>query len=207
MSLTFYYFPQSERRRRCIAVAPRARHSVREGEASILKAGEHKKPEFLEDQPGTARCRCSCTTASWLGVGGHSDPPRRAVRRRARPLSGPRTEARRGFEMAGLVQRGHFGEAVSRHQHNTSERIPADQHNEKAAVIAKADVEKCLDVLNQALEGRNYLLGEALLARRRPPRVVGRLSRLYGLRQEGMVEDQRLEQSAARSARSTSLEL
>lgn len=54
-----------------------------------------------------------------------------------------------------------LGEALSRHQHNTSPRIPADRHNARAAEVARADVEKHLDVLDAALEGRTWLVGSA----------------------------------------------
>jgi glutathione S-transferase len=52
-----------------------------------------------------------------------------------------------------------IGEAFSRHQHASSERIPAEHHNAKAAAKAKADVESLLDILDRALEGKTYLVG------------------------------------------------
>ena len=52
-----------------------------------------------------------------------------------------------------------LGEALSRHQHNTSPRIPAERHNAKAAEVARADVEKHLSILDAALEGRTWLVG------------------------------------------------
>jgi glutathione S-transferase len=52
-------------------------------------------------------------------------------------------------------------EAFSRHQHNTSERIPAERHNAKAAEVAKADVEKHLGILDGALTGKTWLVGDA----------------------------------------------
>jgi glutathione S-transferase len=53
-----------------------------------------------------------------------------------------------------------LGEAISRHMHNTSERIPEELRNAKAGEIAKADIEKHLSILSQALEGKGYLLGD-----------------------------------------------
>ena len=54
-----------------------------------------------------------------------------------------------------------LGEALSRHQHNTSERIPAERHNAKAAEVAKADVEKHLAILDRALAGKTWLVGDS----------------------------------------------
>jgi glutathione S-transferase len=54
-----------------------------------------------------------------------------------------------------------LGEAFSRHQHNTSERIPKERHNAKAAEAAKADVEKHLGILAGALDGKTWLVGDA----------------------------------------------
>lgn len=52
-----------------------------------------------------------------------------------------------------------LGEALARHQRNTSDRIPAEQRNAEAGKVAKADVEKHLAILEQALSGKSYLLG------------------------------------------------
>jgi glutathione S-transferase len=54
-----------------------------------------------------------------------------------------------------------LGEAVSRHQHNTSARIPAERHNAKAAEAAAVDVEKHLAILDAALEGKTWLVGDS----------------------------------------------
>jgi glutathione S-transferase len=53
-----------------------------------------------------------------------------------------------------------LGEAVSRHQHNSSPQIPAERHNAKAAEVAKADVEKHLAILDRALAGKPWLVGD-----------------------------------------------
>jgi glutathione S-transferase len=52
-----------------------------------------------------------------------------------------------------------LGEALSRYTHNASDRIPAELRNEKAAEVAKGDVEKHLAILEQALQGKSYLVG------------------------------------------------
>lgn len=51
------------------------------------------------------------------------------------------------------------GEAVSRYQRNTVERIPAELRNEKAGLAAKADLANMLKILDHALEGKEYLVG------------------------------------------------
>jgi glutathione S-transferase len=53
-----------------------------------------------------------------------------------------------------------LGEALSRHQHNVSDLIPKERHNAKAAEAAKADVERLLGVLDGALEGKTWLVGD-----------------------------------------------
>lgn len=54
-----------------------------------------------------------------------------------------------------------LGDALSRYQRNSNERIPKEQHNAKAAEVAKADVEARLGILDQALTGRKFLVGES----------------------------------------------
>lgn len=52
-------------------------------------------------------------------------------------------------------------EALWRYQRNTSERIPAEERNTKAAAVAKVDVEKQLDILETSLKGKDYLVANA----------------------------------------------
>jgi glutathione S-transferase len=54
-----------------------------------------------------------------------------------------------------------LGEAISRHQHNVSDRFPADERNAKAGEAAKAHVESLLGILDVALEKKTYLVGES----------------------------------------------
>jgi glutathione S-transferase len=53
------------------------------------------------------------------------------------------------------------GEALSRYLHNTSPRIPEERHNAKAGEVAKADVDKHLTILENALEGKQWLVGDS----------------------------------------------
>lgn len=57
-----------------------------------------------------------------------------------------------------------FGEAVGRWLRNTSDWTPAEQHNAKAAEAAQTDMKDCLRILNEALEGKQFLLGSYTLA-------------------------------------------
>lgn len=50
-----------------------------------------------------------------------------------------------------------FGDAVARWLRNTSEWTPAEQHNAEAAKAAQADMKNCLRILNENLEGRQFL--------------------------------------------------
>jgi glutathione S-transferase len=54
-----------------------------------------------------------------------------------------------------------LGDALGRYFRNTSEWAPAEQHNAKAGEIAKGELEAGLRVLDSALEGRDYLVGDS----------------------------------------------
>lgn len=53
-----------------------------------------------------------------------------------------------------------FGEAVGRWLRNTSDWTPAEQHNAKAGEAGLKDLHNCLRILDEKLEGRQFL-GEA----------------------------------------------
>lgn len=53
-----------------------------------------------------------------------------------------------------------LAEANSRFHRNFSERFPAEQRNVKAGELAKQDVHALLDILDRALAGRTYLVGD-----------------------------------------------
>lgn len=57
-----------------------------------------------------------------------------------------------------------LGEAVGRWMRNTSEYYPAEQHNAKGGEAAKADIQGCLRILDDALAEKPYLLSEYSLA-------------------------------------------
>jgi glutathione S-transferase len=52
-----------------------------------------------------------------------------------------------------------FGDAVGRFTRNTMDWYPADQKNAKAGEAARGDIDKCLGILDGALEGRQFLCG------------------------------------------------
>jgi glutathione S-transferase len=49
--------------------------------------------------------------------------------------------------------------AATRFLENTSERVPADQRNEKVGEIARAELESLLAILDAALKEKRYLVG------------------------------------------------
>jgi glutathione S-transferase len=57
-----------------------------------------------------------------------------------------------------------LGDAFGRWVRNTSDWVPAEQHNAKAAAAAEADTRDCLRILDLALAGRQYLLAGYTLA-------------------------------------------
>jgi len=77
------------------------------------------------------------------------------------PAPGPkRGEAMKWITWANVT----LGDAVGRWLRNTSEWTPAEQHNAKAAEAAQADLRNCLRILDDALEGKQFLLGGYTLA-------------------------------------------
>ena len=57
-----------------------------------------------------------------------------------------------------------LGDAFGRLVRNTSDWVPAEQHNAKAAAAAQSAVHDCLRILDRALTGRQYLLAGYTLA-------------------------------------------
>jgi glutathione S-transferase len=53
-----------------------------------------------------------------------------------------------------------FFDPINRWMRNTASYIPADQHNAKAAEAAKIDLASAMKVLDDALAGKTYLVGE-----------------------------------------------
>lgn len=158
MSLTFYYSPMST------AVAT---HWVLE-ELKIpyekvkldIQAGDTKKPDYLKINPngvvpaivhdGTTIFE-SAAIVLYLGE-------TFGVEKGLFPAPGPK----RGEAMKWVVWMNvSLGSAISRQQYASSPRLPAEQHNAKAAEAARADAERLLGVLDAALAGKTWILGDS----------------------------------------------
>jgi glutathione S-transferase len=161
MSLTFYFAPMSTAGITDLVLeelgVPCERVKV------DIRGGETRRPEFLRLNPngkvplivhdGTPIWESAAITMYLGEVFG--------VERDLYPPAGPR----RGEAMKWVVWTNvTCGDAVYRLMRNTSEWTPAEQHNAKAAEAAKADIAGCLRILDEALSGRQFLVGAYTLA-------------------------------------------
>ena len=74
------------------------------------------------------------------------------------PAPGPRRgEALTWIAWASVSLRG----AMSRYQFAASDRVPEEQRNAKAAEAARAEVDRLFGILDQAVAGRPWLVGDA----------------------------------------------
>jgi glutathione S-transferase len=157
MSLVFYYSPMSTASMTHIVLEELG---ISYEKKKVDFKTDTKKPDFLALNPngkvpvivhdGTPIFESAAITA-YLGE-------TFGVEKNLFPGPGPK----RGVALQWLVWSNvSLGEALSRHQHNVSERIPKEQHNAKAAEVAKADVEKHMAILDAALKGKKFLLGDS----------------------------------------------
>lgn len=161
MSLTFYYAPMSTAGITDLVLeelgVPCERIKV------DIRGGGTRKPEFLRLNPngkvpliihdGTPIWESAAITM-YLGEAF-------GVERNLYPAAGPQ----RGEAMKWIVWTNvTCGDAVFRLMRNTSEWTPAEQHNAKAAEVAKADLLSCLRILDGALAERKFLVGTYTLA-------------------------------------------
>jgi len=161
MSLTFYYAPMS--------TSGITDHVLEELGVPCerikidLRGGGTRKPEFLRLNPngkvplivhdGTPIWESAAITM-YLGEAF-------GVERGLYPPAGPQ----RGEAMKWIVWTNvTCGDAVYRFMRNTSEWTPADQHNAKAAEVAKTDIFDCLRILDEALSERQFLVTGYTLA-------------------------------------------
>jgi glutathione S-transferase len=160
MSLTFYYAPMSTASITTLVLeelgVPCERVKV-----DIAKKETHK-PEFLKLNPngkvpvlvhdGTVLFESSAITL-YLGE-------TFGVERNLFPAPGPkRGEAMKWVTWSNVT----LGEAVKRWTHNTADFVPKEQHNAKVAEIARKDIDDCLRILDEALAGKSFLLGDFTL--------------------------------------------
>lgn len=158
MSLVFYRSPMSTATVTELVLAELdVPHEVR---TLDIRAGDTKKPEFLKINPngkvpvvvhdGTVIWESSAITMYLGEVFG--------VQKGLYPAPGAaRGEAMKWIAWANVT----FGEAVGRWARNTMEWVPAEQRNAKAGEVAKADVENCLRIIDEALEGKEFIGGNA----------------------------------------------
>jgi glutathione S-transferase len=156
MGLVFYYAPMSTATVTHWAIEELG---VPHEKVQIdLSAGENKKPEYLklnpngkvpllvhDGKPIFESLAILIHLGETFGVAKELFPP-------------PGLERAEAIQWMTWVQVT-VGEAVSRLLRNTSDRIPAELRNEKAGQAAKADIEALLKILDDALAGKEYLVG------------------------------------------------
>lgn len=161
MSLVFYHSPMSTASITELVLAELdVPHEVR---IVDIRAGETKKPEFLKINPngkvpvivhdGAVIWESSAITM-YLGE-------TFGVQKGLYPSAGPlRGEAMKWIAWSNVS----LGDAVGRWTRNTTEWVPADQRNAKAGEVGKADLLNCVRILDEALEGKEFLCGTYSLA-------------------------------------------
>lgn len=160
MSLTFYYAPMSTASITTLVFeelgVPCERVKV------DVSKKQTKTPDFLKLNPngrvpvvvhdGTVLFESSAITL-YLGE-------TFGVEKGLFPAPGPkRGEAMKWITWANVT----LGEAVHRWSSNVSDSIPAEQRNAKVAEIARKDIDDCLRILDEALAGKSFLLGDFTL--------------------------------------------
>jgi glutathione S-transferase len=157
MSLVFYYAPMSSATP--VHWALEELGVPYEKKLIDLKAGDAKKPEFLRVNPnakvpvivhdGTPIFE-SAAIQIYLGE-------TFGVEKGLFPAAGPK----RGEAMKWIVWCNvSLGDPLGRYFRNSSDMVPAEQHNAKAAEVAKAELDAALRVLDGALEGKQYLVDD-----------------------------------------------
>jgi glutathione S-transferase len=161
MSLTFYYAPMSTASLTDLVIEelgiPVKRIKL------DLKAGDTKKPEFLKLNPNgkvplivhddTPIFESSAITM-YLGE-------QFGVEKKLYPAPGPkRGEAMKWITWSNVT----LGDSIYSWCRNTQEWLPADHRNAKAGEAAKTAMHANLKILDQALAGKQFLLGEFTLA-------------------------------------------
>jgi glutathione S-transferase len=128
-----------------------------------LQKGDTKKPEFVALNPN-AKVPCvvhdgtpiweSAALTMYLGE-------TFGVERKLYPALGPK----RGEAMKWIVWTNvTLGDAMARFTRNTMAWFPDDQKNAKAGEVAKGDIIDCLRILNQSLDGKQYIADDYTLA-------------------------------------------
>lgn len=161
MSLVFYHAPMSTATITELVLAELGEPC--EKVKVDLKAGESRKPEYLKLNPngkvplivhdGTPIWESAAITMYLGEVFG--------VSKKLYPAPGTkRGEAMKWIVWANVT----LGDPVGRWARNTMQWVPPEQQNAKAAEAALAEVHGCLKLLDQALEGKSFLVGDYTLA-------------------------------------------
>jgi glutathione S-transferase len=161
MSLTFYYSPMSTATLTDLVIeelgipCQRVKLDIRAGDtrkSDFLKLNPNGKVPLIvhDDVPIFESAAITMYLGETFGVD-----------KKLYPAPGiKRGEAMKWITWANVT----LGEAVGRWARNTTDWAPADQRNEKAGAAAKKDMEDCLKILDQALAGKQFLLGAYTLA-------------------------------------------
>lgn len=157
MSLTFYYAPMSTA---VVTHWALEELGIPYEKVKVDFQKDTKTPEYLKLNPNGAVPLIvhdgtpvfeSAAIAIYLGE-------TFGVEKGLYPAPGPRrAEALKWIVWTNVT----LGGAMNRHQFAASERIPEEQRNAKAAEVARGEVEKKLEILDGALAGRTWLLGDA----------------------------------------------
>jgi glutathione S-transferase len=161
MSLIFYYAPMSTASLTEL-VLEELGVPCEKVKVDIQKGG-NKTPEFLALNPnGRVPCIVHDGKSLWESAAitmylGETF----GVERGLYPAPG----LRRGEAMQWIVWTNvTLGDAVGRYTRNTMNWFPEEQKNAAAGEAGKKDIEGCLRVLNQALEGKPFVTGDYTLA-------------------------------------------
>lgn len=156
MTLTFYYAPMSTATLTDL-VLEELGVPVKRVKLDI-KAGDTKKPEFKKLNPnGKVPLLVhddipifeSSAITMYLGE-------QFGVAKKLYPAAGPkRGEAMKWIAWTNVT----LGDSVYNWARNTQEWLPADHRNAKAGEAAKKELHENLAILDQALQGKQYLLG------------------------------------------------
>lgn len=128
-----------------------------------IKKGDTKTPEFLKLNPngkvpvivhdGTVIWESSAITMYLGELFG--------VEKGLYPAPGPaRGEAMKWIAWTNVT----LGDAIGRWTRNTMDWVPAEQRNAKAGEAAKVDMQNCLRIVDEALDGKEFLCGTYTLA-------------------------------------------
>lgn len=182
MSLTFYFAPMSTAE---LTNAVLAELDIPCERVTLdISAGDTRKPTFLEINPngrvpaivhdGVAIWESSAITmylGEVFGVPAGLYPAPGPKRGEAMKwiVWGNVTLAEAGSRLASSLPSGNEG-AV---QPNSSDWVPPERRSASAAERAKADLASCLGILDRALEGKAFLLGEYGLADTHVQSLVG----------------------------------